>query len=237
MSTVFTVVDGAGVSRGILMGSGDGTSGQEFRGLLSQTFGDTTDAAAGGDGTDTTYMAHFKRLQAKVPSLVSGRIPVDPSGVTSPISAVSLPLPSGAATASAQTTGNASLASIDGKITAVNTGAVTISAALPAGTNTIGAVNIGTSSFSAQAGWGRTTVGTSVVQLNGGTSVAAARGVRLKFPAGGSGVIQIGFTSGVDATNGWEMVPGDVEEIPINNVNKLYAIGTVAGQSLCWQVF
>jgi len=51
------------------------------------------------------------------------------------VSAASLPLPSGAATES-------SLASIDGKITACNTGAVTISAALPAGTNTLGAVKV-----------------------------------------------------------------------------------------------
>lgn len=49
-----------------------------------------------------------------------------------------LPLPSGAATSAKQDTGNTSLASIDGKITACNTGAVTISAALPAGANAIG---------------------------------------------------------------------------------------------------
>lgn len=47
-------------------------------------------------------------------------------------------LPTGAATATKQDTGNTSLSSIDGKITACNTGAVTISAALPAGTNAIG---------------------------------------------------------------------------------------------------
>lgn len=44
-----------------------------------------------------------------------------------PISAASLPLPSGAATDTKQDTGNTSLASIDGKITAVNTGAVVVS--------------------------------------------------------------------------------------------------------------
>lgn len=44
-------------------------------------------------------------------------LPVDGSGVTQPISAVSLPLPSGAATATKQDTGNASLASIDSKLT------------------------------------------------------------------------------------------------------------------------
>ena len=48
----------------------------------------------------------------------------------------------GLATSARQDTGNTSLSSIDGKITAVNTGAVTISAALPAGTNTIGAVKL-----------------------------------------------------------------------------------------------
>ena len=56
-----------------------------------------------------------------------------------PISATSLPLPTGAST---ETT----LTSLNTKVTAVNTGAVTISTPLPTGTNTIGAVtsNIGT---------------------------------------------------------------------------------------------
>ena len=52
---------------------------------------------------------------------------------TQPVSAASLPLPTGAAT---ETT----LAALNTKVTAVNTGAVTISAALPAGTNAIGSV-------------------------------------------------------------------------------------------------
>jgi len=90
---------------------------------------------------------------------VTNTVTVDGSGVTQPISAASLPLPTGASTATNQTTmighvdgvegllttidtdtgGIAtSAASIDGKITACNTGAVTISSALPAGTNGIG---------------------------------------------------------------------------------------------------
>ena len=47
---------------------------------------------------------------------------------TQPVSTDSLPLPSGASTAAAQTTGNTSLSSIDGKITACNTGAVVLAA-------------------------------------------------------------------------------------------------------------
>ena len=53
------------------------------------------------------------------------------------IDVLSSALPTGAATAAAQTTGNASLASIDGKITACNTGAVVVSSsALPSGAAT-----------------------------------------------------------------------------------------------------
>jgi hypothetical protein len=55
--------------------------------------------------------------------------------VAVPVSAASLPLPTGAAT-------EATLSSLNGKVTAVNTGAVTISAALPAGNNNIGDVDI-----------------------------------------------------------------------------------------------
>lgn len=67
----------------------------------------------------------------------SGRVLTDSSGVTQPVSAASLPLPSGAATSAAQTTTNSSLSSIDGKVTACNTGAVTVSSsALPSGAAT-----------------------------------------------------------------------------------------------------
>lgn len=63
----------------------------------------------------------------------TGTFSVDGSGHTQPISASALPLPTGAAT---ETT----LSALNGKVTAVNTGAVTISTALPAGTNVIGHV-------------------------------------------------------------------------------------------------
>jgi len=64
-------------------------------------------------------------------------IKTDASATTQPISAASLPLPTGAATSAKQDTGNTSLASIDSKITAVNTGAVVVSSsALPTGAAT-----------------------------------------------------------------------------------------------------
>ena len=46
----------------------------------------------------TTENVDLASIDSKTPALVSGRVPVDPSGVTSPVSAASLPLPTGAAT-------------------------------------------------------------------------------------------------------------------------------------------
>jgi hypothetical protein len=65
----------------------------------------------------------------------TGALRTDGSGATQPISAASLPLPTGAAT-------EATLSTLNGKVTAVDTGAVTISTALPAGNNNIGDVDV-----------------------------------------------------------------------------------------------
>ncbi len=74
-----------------------------------------------GDGTSESVVS------AENPLPVSGTFSVDTSGL---------------ATEAKQTTGNTSLASIDSKITACNTGAVTVSTSLPAGINNIGDVDV-----------------------------------------------------------------------------------------------
>lgn len=66
---------------------------------------------------DTAADASLASIDGKITTTVNG-IKVDGSAVTQPVSASSLPLPTGAATAAKQDTGNASLASIDGKIPA-----------------------------------------------------------------------------------------------------------------------
>ncbi len=73
-----------------------------------------------------------------IEALLAGTLLVNGSGSTQPISAVNLPLPAGAATSAKQDTGNGSLSSIDGKIVAVNTGAVV----LAAGAAAIGSVSV-----------------------------------------------------------------------------------------------
>lgn len=99
----------------------------------------TLNTGTGGDTIATDDIGGVKFQRVKIAIGADGVNDGDVSSANAlPVSAASLPLPSGAATAAKQDTGNTSLASIDGKITAVNTGAVTISAALPAGTNAIG---------------------------------------------------------------------------------------------------
>lgn len=98
--------------------------------------GAATEATLASVLADTaTIDSGVASIDGKTPALVSGRVPVDGSGVTQPVSAASLPLPTGAAT-------EATLASIDGNIVTCDTGAVTISAALPAGNNNIGDVDV-----------------------------------------------------------------------------------------------
>jgi hypothetical protein len=67
--------------------------------------------------TETTLSA----INTKTATLVSGRVPVDGSGVTQPISAASLPLPTGAATASNQTSTNTKLDTLNAKDFATQT--------------------------------------------------------------------------------------------------------------------
>lgn len=80
--------------------------------------------------TGAATEASLASVDGKLPALSGGRVPVDGSGVTQPVSAASLPLPMGAAT-------EATLSALDAKVTAVNTGAVVVSSsALPTGAAT-----------------------------------------------------------------------------------------------------
>lgn len=98
--------------------------------------GATTDTAVTSDsnGTLSAKLRGLVKIFASVWDSANGRLKVDGSGVTQPvsgsvsvsnfpatqpISASSLPLPTGASTGAKQDTGNTSLASIDGKVPAL----------------------------------------------------------------------------------------------------------------------
>ncbi len=77
---------------------------------------------AATSAAQTTGNSSLSSIDAKTPALSAGKVPVDGSGVTQPISAASLPLPSGAATES-------TLSSMSAKIPALSGGNVPVLAA------------------------------------------------------------------------------------------------------------
>jgi hypothetical protein len=68
-----------------------------------------------GAATETTLAAVNTKLPSNL-TVTSTRLLVDGSGVTQPVSATSLPLPTGASTSALQTTGNTSLGNLDTNI-------------------------------------------------------------------------------------------------------------------------
>lgn len=115
-------IDGTALTANTLLVSG--SDGATQRNLSTDTTGKlniNVSAAALPTGASTSALqttgnTSLSSIDTKTPALVSGRVPVDGSGVTQPVSAVSLPLPTGASTSVLQTTGNTSLSSIDTKI-------------------------------------------------------------------------------------------------------------------------
>lgn len=152
-------------------------------------------------------------------------IKVDGSAVTQPVShaaltelagaidtemqvdIVSSALPSGAATAAKQDTGNTSLASIDGKITAVNTGAVVLAAgnanvgdvdvaSIAAGNNNIGNVDVETTVTPAN----RTASGSLTAADQAATLTPTGVG-QATVQITGTWVATVVFEASVDGTN------------------------------------
>lgn len=104
------------------------------------------------DGTNTATIksASTTAVSGDLPLVVTVHPNTAPQPVTGtffqatqPVSATALPLPAGAST---ETT----LAALNAKVTAVNTGAVSISTALPTGANKIGTVDIATAPATAK---------------------------------------------------------------------------------------
>jgi hypothetical protein len=81
---------------------------------------------ANGNVNTSSIATSAALIESKTPTLVSGRQPVDGSGVTQPVSAASLPLPTGASTSANQTALNASVASIDTKTASLVSGRVPV---------------------------------------------------------------------------------------------------------------
>lgn len=83
----------------------------------------------------------------------------------------------------------------------------------------------------------KSSITTSAVQIIV-SSTPAVVGVTVKAANTNTGTLYIGnatITAGTtDATDGFELAGGEAVTIEIDDVNKLYAIGSAAGQKLYW---
>ena len=86
----------------------------------------------------------------------------------------------------------------------------------------------------------KSSVGTSAVQMTS-SSVKAPLGVTVKAANNNSGTVYVGSSSSVtagtaDSTDGFELGPGESITILVDNTNKVWLIGSAAGQKVFYMV-
>jgi hypothetical protein len=160
---------------------------------------------------------------------------VDGSGVTQPVSAVSLPLPTGASTSALQTSGNTSLSSIDTKTPAL--GQTTMAASSPVVIASNQSV-LRVSTSTATAGTitqAAITVGTSAVRLTvSGAAPASTRILLAAVPDSSSTAkFYIGSVSVTNsgATRGFQLLGGQAF-IANNDAGDYYIVSDTAAQTV-----
>lgn len=175
---------------------------------LAQVTGTTTDVSTGNAsaGTQRVVLATNQPAVAVTGSFFQ---------TTQPVSATSLPLPTGASTSALQTTGNTSLSSIDTKLSG------TLSTTGPVST------------LSAVVNVGQTTSNTSAVQLSA-VSTVPTNGIIVQALSGNTASVFIG-SSGVSTSTGFELQAGQAAPFTAN-LNSLYVIGANNTDKVCWDV-
>ena len=114
---------------------------------------------------------------------------------------------------------------VDGEAATVTSGKLDVNATLVAGaTIDIGDVEITGHSILVSAALNVTD---SAAQL----TVAACKHVDIMANLSNTGIVYIG-SSGVDATKGIALYPGDVYSVDIANLSMLYAMSTVSGDDI-----
>lgn len=109
---------------------------------LNQTFNQDSSGNIGVAGiANTSSPTYSNGVENPLSLTLAGALRTDSSAVTQPISAVSLPLPTGASTSALQTTGNTSLATIATNTTGLNLTIGATGATVPADAILVGVKN------------------------------------------------------------------------------------------------
>ena len=175
---------------------------------LSQTFNQDPSGNIGNSGAVTTAAPSYSTgTQAALSLTVAGALRVDGSGVTQPISALTLPLPTGAATSALQTTGNNILLTISGQLpttlgakTIANSLAVTIASdqvvpisatalPLPTGAATAALQTSGNATLTAISGQLPTTLGAKTMANSLSVALATDQVVTVAGPLAATGTL------------------------------------------------
>ena len=83
----------------------------------------------------------------------------------------------------------------------------------------------------------KSSISTSAVQITA-NSTTAEHGVLVKAANDNSGIVYVGNSDvtndTTDATDGFELGAGESIVVPVDNANKVYVIGSAAGQKVFW---
>lgn len=154
----------------------------------------------------------------------AGAVKVDGSAVTQPVSAVSLPLPTGAATAAKQPAlGTAGSASAD-VITVQGIASMTALKVDGSGvTQPVQSVGNGAVLSNQQA-----VTGTAAALASN-----SCRKALVKALAANAINVYVGPT-GVTTATGFELAPGESVSLDVSNTNLIFVIASTTGASVCW---
>lgn len=175
---------------------------------LSQTFNQDAAGNIGNSAFATTLSPTYTaNTQAALSLTLTGALRVDGSAVTQPVSAASLPLPTGASTSALQTTGNTTLSAISGQIpttlgtkTSANSMSVVIASddvvaisatalPLPTGAATSALQTTGNTSLSAISGQLPATLGSKVSASSLSVVLASDETVPISLPSSTTGTL------------------------------------------------
>lgn len=79
---------------------------------------------------------------------------------------------------------------------------------------------------------GQTAVGTSAVQLP--ANALTRQEAVVKNPTGATGVVYVGFSSGVTTANGFSLAAGEAVPLAVSNTNQIWVIASAASQVVGW---
>ena len=169
-----------------------------------------------GDGTDLAEVTAANALK------------VDSSHVTQPVSAASLPLPSGAATSAKQDTGNTSVASIDSKMPTLVSGRVPTDGSgvtQPVSGTFWQATQPVSDTINGSGVQGALTVGTTAVEVKVGGSAHASRKLVTLYN-NSSVILYWGWTNAVTTSNGTPIQPQQFGTWNVGPSATVYVIAT-----------